>query len=138
MRKLRSLETSESDYPVTRRHIRHEINPQTRRCEGWKIAGKIILRRIHSYFSLLYCGYDIKPFFLRFILVYWSLKNLFLGVNNYPTRCNNTQCIYICKLLYMFRVVPPPIIRSSYHCTYSSHPVTFTTVRSNSFKNAIH
>ena len=28
-------------------------------------------------------------------------------VNNYPTRCNNMQFIYICKLLYMFRVVRP-------------------------------
>jgi len=26
---------------------------------------------------------------------------------------------YIWKLLYMFRVVPPPIIRSAYNCTYS-------------------
>jgi len=24
-----------------------------------------------------------------------------------------------CKLLYMFRVVPPPIIRSAYKCNYS-------------------
>ena len=29
-------------------------------------------------------------------------------VNNYPTSCNNIQLIYICKLLYMFRVVSPP------------------------------
>jgi hypothetical protein len=37
-------------------------------------------------------------------------------VNNGPTRCNNIQFIYSCKLLYMFRVVTPLIIRSSYHC----------------------
>ena len=41
------------------------------------------------------------------------------SVNNCPTRCNNIQFIYIWKLLYMFRVVSPPIIRSSYHCIYS-------------------
>ena len=35
-----------------------------------------------------------------------------------PTRCNFTQYIYIWKLLYMFRVVPPPIIRSAYNCIY--------------------
>jgi len=29
------------------------------------------------------------------------------------------QFIYIWKLLYMFRVVSPPIIRSSYNCIYS-------------------
>jgi hypothetical protein len=35
------------------------------------------------------------------------------------TRCNVTQFIYIWKLIYMFRVVPPPIIRSAYNCIYS-------------------
>jgi hypothetical protein len=36
-------------------------------------------------------------------------------------------CLYV-KLLYMFRVVPPPIIRSAYNCTASSicHTVTAT------------
>src|SRR5215475_2366995 len=37
----------------------------------------------------------------------------------YPTRCNVTQFIYIRKLLYMFRVVLPLIIRSAYNCIYS-------------------
>jgi hypothetical protein len=37
----------------------------------------------------------------------------------YPTRCNFTQCIYFWKLLYMFRVSLPPIIRSAYNCIYS-------------------
>ena len=32
---------------------------------------------------------------------------------------NVTQFIYIWKLLYMFRVVLPPIIRSAYNCIYS-------------------
>jgi len=27
--------------------------------------------------------------------------------------------LYFCKLLYMFRVLPPPIIRSKYNCNYS-------------------
>jgi len=39
--------------------------------------------------------------------------------NTYPTRCIITQFIYIWKLLYMFRVVPPPIIRTAYKCIYS-------------------
>ena len=34
-----------------------------------------------------------------------------------PTRRNVTQFIYLWKLLYMFRVVSPPIIRSAYNCT---------------------
>ena len=39
--------------------------------------------------------------------------------NNCPTRCNNIRFIYVCKPLYMFRVVSPPIIRSSCHCIHS-------------------
>ena len=39
--------------------------------------------------------------------------------NKYPTRRNVTQFIYIWKLLYMFRVILPPIIRSAYNCIYS-------------------
>jgi len=39
--------------------------------------------------------------------------------NIYPTRCNVTQFIISGKLLYMFWVVPPPIIRSAYNCIYS-------------------
>jgi len=38
----------------------------------------------------------------------------------YPTACNDTQFINFWKLLYMFRVVPPPIIRSTYYCFYST------------------
>jgi len=45
MVQLRCFETSETDYPATRRHIRHETNPQIRRCEKLKIAGKITLNR---------------------------------------------------------------------------------------------
>ena len=37
----------------------------------------------------------------------------------YPTICNVTQFIYFLKLLYMFRVISPPIIRSTYNCMYS-------------------
>jgi hypothetical protein len=37
----------------------------------------------------------------------------------YSARCNVTQFIYVWKLLYMFRVVLPPIIRSAYNCIYS-------------------
>jgi hypothetical protein len=46
--------------------------------------------------------------------------------NIYPTRCNATQFIYIWKQLYMFRVVPPPIIRSEFSSIYSTcylHPL---------------
>jgi len=41
-------------------------------------------------------------------------------VNNYPARCNNIHFIYICKLLYVFRLVSPPTISSSCHRIYRS------------------
>ena len=50
--------------------------------------------------------------------IQWSMHCV-ICVNNYPTRCNNIHFIYICKLLYMFRVVSPPIISSSYHWIFS-------------------
>ena len=43
-------------------------------------------------------------------------------VSNCPTRCNNIQLIYICKLLYMFRVVSAPI--SGAHITVSTVKVS--------------
>ena len=46
-----------------------------------------------------------------------------------PKRCNVTQVIYFCEMLYMFQVVPPPIIRSSncvYRIGYFYHTFTAT------------
>jgi len=53
---------------------------------------------------------------------FWFLLNRPKGwilMNEYPTRCNFTHFIYIWKLLYIFRVVPPPNIRSAYNFIYS-------------------
>ena len=47
----------------------------------------------------------------------------------YPTRCNVTRFIYIWKLLFMFRVVLPPIIRSAYNCIYSKKKNSVVLVR---------
>jgi len=85
-------------------------------------------------------------------------KEVCVCANNCPKRCNNIQLIYVCKLLYVFRVLSPPIIRSSYHCRVSTvsginetvtvtcrerdwietsfNPVTFTTGGSNGPINA--
>jgi hypothetical protein len=49
----------------------------------------------------------------------WGSVHRKMYINNCPTRCNNIQFIYICKLVYMFQVVTPHIIRSSYHCICS-------------------
>jgi hypothetical protein len=50
---------------------------------------------------------------------------ILLGVLTFMSKCivsisNKMQCytVYIWKLLYMFRVVLPPIIRSAYNCIY--------------------
>ena len=47
-----------------------------------------------------------------------SIKCAFL-LDIFPTRCNITQLFISGKLLYMFRVVSPPIIRSTHNCIYS-------------------
>jgi hypothetical protein len=44
---------------------------------------------------------------------------VYSNIRVYPTRCNVPQFIYIWKLLYMFQVVLPPIIRGAYNCIYS-------------------
>ena len=48
-----------------------------------------------------------------------SVVFLLLFSNIRPTRCNFTQFIYIWNLLYMFRMLLSPIIRSEYNCIYS-------------------
>jgi hypothetical protein len=48
----------------------------------------------------------------------WASSHQYSIVLVYPTRCV-TQFIYIWKLLYIFRVVLPPIISSAYICIYS-------------------
>jgi hypothetical protein len=42
-----------------------------------------------------------------------ELQNICKEVN-FPTSCDYTRFIYCCRLLYMFRVVTLPIIRSTY------------------------
>jgi len=41
--------------------------------------------------------------------------------------------LYFCKLLYMFRVVTPPIIRSTYNCNYSIWHWSLALERSSNF-----
>jgi len=68
--------------------------------------------------------------------------------SNCPTKCSYSQFIYICELLYMFRVVFPPIIMSSCQCIHRISccerdwrelqfpSVTFTTGCNHGFTNA--
>ena len=48
-----------------------------------------------------------------------TVESAYVHSNIYPKRCNVTHLIYIWKLLYIFRLVSPPIIRSTYKCIYS-------------------
>jgi len=58
--------------------------------------------------------------FCGLYIVIYLLNNVkFVYSTIYPIRCNVTQFIYIWKLLYMFRVVTRPIIKSIYNCIYS-------------------
>ena len=67
-----------------------------------------------TFFPLVFVTYQ------NFSSTYCRVRTLLLiCVNKYPTRYNIIQFIYICNLLYIFRVVSPPNIRSSCHCIYS-------------------
>ena len=89
---------------------------------------RIIIRYAHSSYKCCYKNhYTFKISFLSsldgFIRENRGQHNLkeirVIYSNIYPTKCYFTQFIYIWKLLYMLRVVPPPIIRSAYNCIYS-------------------
>ena len=48
------------------------------------------------------------------VVCWWSACELFRNV------CGScASLLYLCKLLYMFRVVTPPIIRRTYNCNYT-------------------
>jgi hypothetical protein len=49
----------------------------------------------------------------------WASSYQYSNIRVHTTRCNVTHFIYIWKLLYMFRVVLPPIVRSA--CSYLLH-----------------
>jgi hypothetical protein len=70
------------------------------------------------------------------IVNYWcnwtttNCKTVFFYIPVYIEKMQRYTVYYIWKLLYIFRVVSPPIIRSAYNCIYSiwylSHTVTAT------------
>jgi len=57
------------------------------------------------------------------LLIFWSdfdkIKTVSFNVNNCPKNATIYSLLYFCKVLYMFRVITPPIIRSTYNCNYS-------------------
>ena len=64
------------------------------------------------------CCLDLNPWFLENypyqIWQIWVLVSIIVQQD-----ATMYSLLYFCKLLYMFRVVTPPIIRSTYNCNYS-------------------
>ena len=71
----------------------------------------------------LHCPKELLTISLHFTSLHFTslfISSLILSTPSvYPTRCNVTQFIVSGNCSYMFRVVPPPIIRSAYNCIYS-------------------
>jgi len=63
-------------------------------------------------------GQNREPVILIFFYVHVSVlrESMSITVQQDATIYSS---LYFCKLLYMFRVVTPPIIRSTYNCNYS-------------------
>jgi hypothetical protein len=51
------------------------------------------------------------------VIMWWYFH--LLSTSQYSSRATIYSLLYFCKLLYMFRVVIPPIIRSTYNCNYN-------------------
>ena len=83
------------------------------RLYGGNISGNVRYRRTGKC-KMRYTKLEGKwEFYIQ-----WSVYRV-ICANKYPRRYNNIQFICIWKLLYMFWVVSPSIIRSSHHCFYS-------------------
>jgi uncharacterized membrane protein len=75
--------------------------------------GQETFQKLHIYILIVsFVGKYCKQF-----LCFWRswVRASKIYSNIYRTRYNSTQSIYIRKLLYMFRVVLPPIIKSAYN-----------------------
>ena len=82
--------------------------------------------RLHRHFGRILCNKCYVKKLLQFWIFVTIYSHIFLKkftryilIYIYPTRCNVTYFIYFWKLLYMFQVVSPPIIRSAHNCIYS-------------------
>jgi len=48
-----------------------------------------------------------------------AIQRIILQVSQYISDKMQLYTVYVCKLLFFFQVVPPPIIRSAYNCICS-------------------
>ena len=87
-------------------------------CFGWRL--KILYVDYHSYLMYTFFLNPTRPQCQQTLnseKLQVCYKSRYSDI--YPTKCNVTQFIYFWKLFCMFRVVPPPIIRSTHKCIYS-------------------
>jgi len=103
--------------PITAIYVLQKIHSVAAFTErvNWLIKGTSLWTFGCFHFPVRMCALSSLPRSAttsnNFFYVHCSVHRV-ICVNNYPTRCNNIQFTYICKLLYMFRVVSPPISRS--------------------------
>jgi hypothetical protein len=87
---------------------------------GYEVVNKEILNAIYICIYHTFKLFDTVGLHTNTrVRAYVKKKIAYSNILVYPTRCNFTQFMYVWKLLYMFRVVTPPIIRSAYNCIYS-------------------
>ena len=80
-------------------------------CDGWYFPNCKTNGR-HVHFSIIFSVSDM-PYIPR---QQSNLLTMSITVQQDATICS---LLNFCKLLHMFRVVTPPIIRSTYNCNYS-------------------
>jgi hypothetical protein len=89
-----------------------------------KNNGYFTWRPLYVFYHLVYCFLEAEMFLTKIVEKTKTHQfNLsFMGPCILRILSNKMQrytVYFIWKLLYMFRVVPPPIIRSAYNCIYS-------------------
>jgi hypothetical protein len=66
------------------------------------------------------CGRKFRTLLADYICETWHVRKVLVFLSIIVQQdATMYSLLYFCKLLYMFRVVTPPIIRSTYNCNYS-------------------
>jgi hypothetical protein len=74
------------------------------------------------------CEYQVHILFLK------KLINVHISILTYIQQDASYTVYFILKLLYMFRLVPSPIIRSADNCIYSIWCCVLCTAHSDQFQ----
>jgi hypothetical protein len=90
-------------------------------CHYCMLLCKCDFKQLHSEVRTLHtkrcsCRHTCSPFLKFYVRGSVHRKSMSIIVQQDATMY---VLLYFCKLLYMFRLVTPPIIRSTYNCNYS-------------------